>query len=62
MSKLCEEDCAGDLDSNGNVAIADLLILIGAWGAADSEADLNNDDIVNIHDMLSLIGQWGSCE
>ena len=53
--------CAGDLNSDSNVNIHDLLILIGEWGATNSIADMNEDGIVNIHDLLILVAAWGPC-
>ena len=43
--------------------VADLLILIGAWGPCPScDADLDGDGEVKVADLLLLIGAWGPCE
>ncbi|MCI0362967.1 MAG: hypothetical protein L0Y44_15125 [Phycisphaerales bacterium] len=53
----------GDLDHNGVVNVADLLLLIGEWGPCPPrgacDADLDNNLQVNISDLLILIGNWG---
>jgi len=53
----------GDLNGDGVVDGADLLILLGAWGKcadpADCPADLNGDGVVDGADLLILLGNWG---
>ena len=50
---------AGDLDCNRAVDVADLLILLAAWGACvGCPADLNTDGTVNITDLLTLLSNW----
>jgi len=58
----CGTTCLGDLDGNGEVNVADLLSIIGAWGTDDPIADLDGNGIVAVGDLLIAIGQWGSCE
>ena len=54
--------CPSDLNSDGVVGIADLLLVIDAWGFCKScSADIDNDGSVNINDLLALINAWGSC-
>ncbi len=51
----------GDLDGNGTVGIADLLVLLAAWGVADEAcqlADLNLDGVVRNDDLMVLLGNW----
>ena len=49
----------GDLDGDGTVAILDLLILIGDWGACTNCAsDLNSDGAVDVLDLLVVIANW----
>ena len=60
----CVGDIAGD---DGEVAIEDLLLLIGDWEASNSIADISGPDgtpdgIVDIADLLALIEAWGPCE
>ena len=57
-----ECDAASDLDGNGVVNTADLLLLLGAWGDCPGgeacPADLNNDGFVGTADLLILISNW----
>ncbi len=52
-----------DLDNDGVVDAADLLLLLGAWGPCDDcddcEADFDDDCIVGTPDLLRLLGDWG---
>jgi hypothetical protein len=54
----------GDLDGNGVVGTADLLMLLAAWGPCppegDCPADLNGDGVVGTADLLTLLANWGS--
>jgi hypothetical protein len=60
---LLSIECASDLDGDGEVKVADLLILIAAWGPCPGcDADLDKDGEVNGADLLILIGDWGACE
>ena len=57
-----ELPCAGDLNEDGVVGIADLLTVIEAWGDCDNcSADLNSDGVVNVSDLLTLVDAWGIC-
>jgi hypothetical protein len=63
----------GDLDGDGNVNVADLLMLIHAWGQcpnpARCPADIHpppvgetgrgGDGVVGVGDLLLLITHWG---
>ena len=53
--------CPGDFNGDGEVAVADILILIAAWGTGPSEADLDGDNDVDVADLLLLIAAWGAC-
>ena len=54
----------GDLDGDGSVGIADLLLLLGAWGPCPEpcppycQGDLNGDCTVGVADLLLLLGYW----
>lgn len=54
---------APDLNCDGAIGIADLLVLLGQWGECDGAgpclADLNDDGLVNASDLLILLGSWG---
>jgi len=53
----------GDLDGNGVVDSADLLILLTEWGPCpdplNCPADLDCDGVVNSSDLLLLLSNWG---
>ena len=53
--------CDEDFDGNGEVDVADILILIGDWGGSDPAHDLNGDGVVGVADLLELIAAWGPC-
>ena len=53
--------CPADLDGNGTVAVADLLVVIAAWDTNDPLADLSGNGIVDIPDVLALVAAWGAC-
>ena len=58
----CGNDCVGDLNSDGEVNVSDLLAIIGAWGTDDETADVDGDGIVAVNDLLVTIGNWGTCK
>ena len=41
------EPCVGDVNEDGTVAVADLLMVIDQWGGSGS-ADINGDGIVDV--------------
>jgi hypothetical protein len=55
--------CPGDLDGSGDVAGADLAIVLGAWGStcAGCAADLDDDGTVGGADLAIVLGAWGPC-
>ena len=56
--------CTGDLDGNGIVDFADLLILLSAWGNCPNStcmADLDGSGVVDFGDLLMLLNAWGTC-
>ena len=54
------EPCEGDVDGDGEVAVADILVAIDQWGGPGS-ADINGDGIVDVEDLLAIVGAWGAC-
>lgn len=52
-----------DLNGDGTINVADLLILLGAWGECDAPAncpaDLTDDGSVGVSDLLALLAKWG---
>ncbi|MHC4429491.1 MAG: hypothetical protein ACYS0D_12945, partial [Planctomycetota bacterium] len=56
---------SADLDGDGIVSTADLLMLLAAWGPCDDPCppactgDLDGDCLVSTQDLLNLLSQWG---
>lgn len=56
----------GDVNRDGHVDVADLLLLAGSWAKTTGQAgfnatcDLNNDGSVNVIDLLLLADNWGT--
>ena len=58
-----ECECLGDIDSDGEVDIADLLLVIADFGTSDGgPTDINGDGSVSVADILALVNSWGTCE
>ena len=55
------DPCPSDIDGDGTVAVADILIMIGGWGGNDETLDLDGDGSVGVGDLLILIAAWGPC-
>jgi hypothetical protein len=57
--------CPADLDGDGQVGFADLLIVLEAWGSCPAEppcpADIDSDTVVGFGDLLALLTAWGAC-
>ena len=57
------KDCPQDLDFDGDIDTADLLILLGNWDyCPEGEicwSDITMDGAVNTADLLDLLGHWG---
>ena len=54
--------CHGDLDAGGSIDLADMLILLAAWGpTSGTPADLDQDGDVGASDLLTLLAAWGPC-
>ena len=66
VPELCEVEaataCAGNLNGDGVVNVADLLYLLGAmdcgWSCPD--ADMTGDGVVNVADLLTFLGVYGN--
>ena len=57
------EPLLGDLNSDGVVNSADLIILLAFWGPCpppplECLGDLNADEVVGVADLLILLGNW----
>ena len=60
-------DCPADLDGDGTVGVADLLLLLAAWGPYEpcppfEPEDIDQDCDVGFSDLLVLLAAWGPCE
>ena len=54
--------CPWDLDSDGNVFVMDLLLLLMDFGICDgSPADFDGDGCVTVVDLLTLMFNFGPC-
>jgi len=53
--------CSEDFDGDGQVAVSDILLLIGEWGGVDPIYDLDGNGSIGVSDLLLLIAAWGSC-
>ena len=60
---VCDEGILGDLNGDGIVGAADLLLLLSSWGPCadcdDCPADLDGDCIVGASDLVILLANWG---
>ncbi len=67
LLNLCVEvePCPWDLNGDGVVNVADLLILIFSFGPCDDPddcpADFNGDGFVGVLDLLALLQHFGRC-
>jgi hypothetical protein len=53
--------CTADINGDGVVGVDDVLVLIGAWGTANTAADVNGDGLVDTTDLLLVLAGWGEC-
>jgi len=49
----------GDVTSDCEVDVDDLIALLDLWGQTDSPADIDNNGLVNVSDLLLLLTHWG---
>ena len=56
------DSCVGDINGDGFVDSADLGLIIGSWGTANSLTDLDDDGLVDSADLGIVIGAWGPCD
>jgi hypothetical protein len=62
---ICDENeittCPEDLNGDGVVSVADILILLGQYGCVEGcEVDINGDDGTNVQDLLLLLAAFGT--
>jgi probable HAF family extracellular repeat protein len=60
---LLEPNLIGDINGDGEVGIADFLLLLADWGPCPDPpdpcpADLNGDGTVSVNDFLILLANW----
>ena len=54
--------CPADLNGDGSVGAADLLILAGAMGTdPGGPPDFDGNGTVDVADFLLLLSSWGPC-
>jgi hypothetical protein len=53
--------CPADVNGDGEVDVADLLIILALWGSAEPLGDVNGDGIVDVQDLLEVLSAWGPC-
>ncbi len=55
--------CPADLNDDGIVDFADVLVVLANWGPCESKCsgDLNDDGTVDFADVLIVLAAWGSC-
>ncbi len=54
--------CLGDLDGDHDVAVADVMEIIGHWSESGIHpADLTQDFEIGVEDLLAAAGNWGPC-
>ena len=52
---------SGDVNDDGHVDVADLLLVIGDWGCAGTcVGDVDGDGSVTVGDLLLVIANWGT--
>ena len=57
--------CPGDLDGDGQVSVADVLLFLSDFGCMDAPCvgDANGDGINNVDDLLLMLAHFGDvCE
>lgn len=55
--------CPSDTNGDNVTNVADMLVVLNAWGAcAGCAADVNNDGQVNVTDLLAVLNGWGPCQ
>ena len=53
-------DCPEDLNGDGQISVADILLLLSDFGcSSDCDADLNDDGATNVNDILQILAAFG---
>lgn len=53
--------CPTDIDGDGHTGVADLMILLSAWGSGDASADVDGSGLVDFQDLKQVLQAWGAC-
>ena len=64
LSPVQQDPLRRDVNVDGNVTVADMLMMLSEFGCAQScTSDLNGDGLVTVNDLLGLLGLFGTpCE
>jgi hypothetical protein len=57
--RLQDAGCA-DINDSGTVDVADLLMLLAAYGGSDTNADIAPNNVIDVQDLLALLAQYGT--
>ena len=58
----CPPVCPADLDQDGIIGFADLVVLLSNWGVCVAcPADFDGDGVVGFIDLLVVLSGWGPC-
>tara|TARA_Y100000589_G_scaffold328993_1_gene374414 strand:- start:1057 stop:4500 length:3444 start_codon:yes stop_codon:yes gene_type:complete len=53
--------CPEDINNDGIISVADILILLGEFGCMNNcNADINDDGVTNVQDILLLLAYFGT--
>jgi len=53
--------CPEDLNQDGVVTVADVLLLLGSFGCTSGcDVDVNGDDALNVADLLMVLSAFSS--
>ena len=53
--------CEGDIDSDGQVGLSDVLIILSEWGCSDCISDVDGNGTTGFDDVISVLAVWGPC-
>ena len=54
-------NCEGDIDSDGQVGLSDVLIILSEWGCSDCISDVDGNGTTGFDDVISVLAVWGPC-
>jgi hypothetical protein len=53
------KECQADLDGDGQIGLADLTILLSAYGV-NNQGDLDGDSMTDLSDLTLLLSRFGA--